>query len=239
MADEMNSTCTDKAQDQTEQAVPDADTARMADTMVEDATAEGATEADTACDAQAGAADDADENGKLRGSERRRLKRAEAELAEANKKLEQAKQELATERDKYLRMLAEQYGMSLLAEYDNFRRRTAKEKEGIYTDACADAVRELLPIVDTLERAVADIPPEKQDDPVAKGVRMTLKAAADALRKLDVTEVETAKFDPNLHNAVMHVEDDTRGEGEIVDVFQKGYRRGDKVIRFAMVRVAN
>ena len=145
-------------------------------------------------------------------------------------KLEQAKQELATERDKYLRMLA---------EYDNFRRRTAKEKEGIYTDACADAVRELLPIVDTLERAVADIPPEKQDDPVAKGVRMTLKAAADALRKLDVTEVETVKFDPNLHNAVMHVEDDTRGEGEIVDVFQKGYRRGDKVIRFAMVRVAN
>ena len=92
---------------------------------------------------------------------------------------------------------------------------------------------------DTLERAVADIPPEKQDDPVAKGVRMTLKAAADALRKLDVTEVETVKFDPNLHNAVMHVEDDTRGEGEIVDVFQKGYRRGDKVIRFAMVRVAN
>lgn len=235
MADEMNSTCTDRAQDQTEQAVPDADTARMADTMAEDATAEdataeGATEADTACDAQAGAADDADENGKLRGSERRRLKRAEAELAEANKKLEQAKQELATERDKYLRMLA---------EYDNFRRRTAKEKEGIYTDACADAVRELLPIVDTLERAVADIPPEKQDDPVAKGVRMTLKAAADALRKLDVTEVETVKFDPNLHNAVMHVEDDTKGEGEIVDVFQKGYRRGDKVIRFAMVRVAN
>lgn len=230
MADEMNSTCTDKAQDQTEQAVPDADTTRMADTMAEGATAEGATEADTACDAQAGAADDADENGKLRGSERRRLKRTEAELAEANKKLEQAKQELATERDKYLRMLA---------EYDNFRRRTAKEKEGIYTDACADAVRELLPIVDTLERAVADIPPEKQDDPVAKGVRMTLKAAADALRKLDVTEVETVKFDPNLHNAVMHVEDDTKGEGEIVDVFQKGYRRGDKVIRFAMVRVAN
>ena len=148
MADEMNSTCTDKAQDQTEQAVPDADTARMADTMAEDATAEGATEADTACDAQAGAADDADENGKLRGSERRRLKRAEAELAEANKKLEQAKQELATERDKYLRMLA---------EYDNFRRRTAKEKEGIYTDACADAVRELLPIVDTLERAVGHV----------------------------------------------------------------------------------
>ena len=226
MADEMNSTCTDKAQDQTGQAVPDADTACMA----EGATAEGATEADTACDAQAGAADDADENGKLRGSERRRLKRAAAELAEANKKLKQAKQELATERDKYLRMLA---------EYDNFRRRTAKEKEGIYTEACADAVRELLPIVDTLERAVADIPPEKQDDPVAKGVRMTLKAAADALRKLDVTEVETVKFDPNLHNAVMHVEDDTKGEGEIVDVFQKGYRRGDKVIRFAMVRVAN
>lgn len=171
-----------------------------------------------------------DETGKLRGSERRRFKRAEAELAEANKSLEQAKNDLAAERDKYLRMLA---------EYDNYRRRTAKEKEGIYTDACADAVKELLPVVDTLERAVADIPADKQDDPVAKGVRMTLKTAADALKKLGVSEIETTTFDPNLHNAVMHVEDDTKGEGEIVEVFQKGYKRGDKVIRFAMVRVAN
>lgn len=206
--------------EQPEQSVTDADNAAAA--AVAEDVPEGGESAttDTA----------GDENGKLRGSEKRRLKRAEAELAEANKNLEQAKSDLATERDKYLRMLA---------EYDNYRRRTAKEKEGIYTDACADAVKELLPVIDTLERAVADVPADKQDDPVAKGVRMTLKVASDALKKLGVSEIETTTFDPNLHNAVMHVEDDTKGEGEIVEVFQKGYKRGDKVIRFAMVRVAN
>lgn len=219
MADEMNTSCTDKVQEQPEQAAAEADSVAAAD-----AEAAGTDDGDADTDVTE------DGDGKLRVSERRRLKRAEAELAEAGKKLEQAKSELAAERDKYLRMLA---------EYDNYRRRTAKEKESIYTDACADAVKELLPIVDTLERAVADIPPDRQDDPVAKGVRMTLKTAAEALRKLDVTEVETEKFDPNLHNAVMHIEDSTRGEGEIVDVYQKGYKKGDKVIRFAMVRVAN
>lgn len=169
-------------------------------------------------------------DGKLRGSDKKRLKRVEAELAETNKKLEAAEAELATERDKYLRMLA---------EYDNYRRRTTKEKEGIYTDAVADAVSELLPIIDTLEKAVAGIPEGEEEAPFAKGMRLTLKVAADALRKLDVTEIETVTFDPNLHNAVGHIEDETRGEGEIVDVFQKGYLKGDKVIRFAMVRVAN
>lgn len=169
-------------------------------------------------------------DGKLRGSDKRRLKRAEAELAEACKKVEATEAELATERDKYLRMLA---------EYDNYRRRTAKEKESIYTDAVADAVSELLPIIDTLEKAVSEIPEGEEEAPFAKGMRLTLKVAGDALRKLDVTEIETVTFDPNLHNAVGHIEDETRGEGEIVDVFQKGYRKGDKVIRFAMVRVAN
>lgn len=169
-------------------------------------------------------------DGKLRGSDKKRLKRAEAELAEVKKKAEATEAELATERDKYLRMLA---------EYDNYRRRTAKEKESIYTDAVADAVSELLPIIDTLEKAVSEIPEGEEEAPFAKGMRLTLKVAGDALRKLDVTEIETVTFDPNLHNAVGHIEDETRGEGEIVDVFQKGYRKGDKVIRFAMVRVAN
>lgn len=196
------------------------DTVRETDTPLPD-------ETDTQATAEA-SEDEGD--GKLRGSDKKRLKRAEAELTETNKKLEAAEAELATERDKYLRMLA---------EYDNYRRRTAKEKEGIYTDAVADAVSELLPIIDTLEKAVAGIPEGEEEAPFAKGMRLTLKVAADALRKLDVTEIETVTFDPNLHNAVGHIEDETRGEGEIVDVFQKGYRKGDKVIRFAMVRVAN
>lgn len=195
------------------------DTVRETDTPSPDETAQAAVETSE---------DEGD--GKLRGSDKKRLKRAEAELAEAKKKAEATEAELATERDKYLRMLA---------EYDNYRRRTAKEKESIYTDAVADAVSELLPIIDTLEKAVSEIPEGEEEAPFAKGMRLTLKVAGDALRKLDVTEIETVTFDPNLHNAVGHIEDETRGEGEIVDVFQKGYRKGDKVIRFAMVRVAN
>ena len=127
----------------------------------------------------------------------------------------------------------------MLAEYDNFRRRTVKEKETIYTDAATDTIKEILPVVDTLERAAAGLSPEDAESPLGKGITMTLKAAEDALAKMGVEPVPTEVFDPTLHNAVMHVEDDTRGEGEIVAVFQRGYRKGDHIIRYAMVQVAN
>ena len=170
------------------------------------------------------------EEGKVKGSDRKKLKKAEAELAETKKKLEAAEAALAEEKDKYLRMLA---------EYDNFRRRTAKEKETIYGDATADTVKGLLPVVDTLERAAAALTPEDAESPLGKGITMTLKSATDALTKLGVEEVPTDVFNPDIHNAVMHVEDETLGEGAIVAVFQKGYRKGDHIIRYAMVQVAN
>ena len=170
------------------------------------------------------------EEGKVKGSDRKKLKKAEAELAETKKKLEAAEAALAEEKDKYLRMLA---------EYDNFRRRTAKEKETIYGDATADTVKGLLPVVDTLERAAAALTPEDAESPLGKGITMTLKSATDALAKLGVEEVPTDVFNPDIHNAVMHVEDETLGEGAIVAVFQKGYRKGDHIIRYAMVQVAN
>ena len=154
----------------------------------------------------------------------------EAELAETKKKLEAAEAALAEEKDKYLRMLA---------EYDNFRRRTAKEKETIYGDATADTIKGLLPVIDTLERAAAALTPEDAESPLGKGITMTLKSATDALAKLGVEEVPTDVFNPNIHNAVMHIEDETLGEGAIVAVFQKGYRKGDHIIRYAMVQVAN
>ena len=115
------------------------------------------------------------EEGKVKGSDRKKLKKAEAELAETKKKLEAAEAALAEEKDKYLRMLA---------EYDNFRRRTAKEKETIYGDATADTVKGLLPVVDTLERAAAALTPEDAESPLGKGITMTLKSATDALAKL-------------------------------------------------------
>ena len=169
-------------------------------------------------------------DGKLKGGDKKRLKKAEAELAETKKKLEAAETALAEEKDKYLRMLA---------EYDNFRRRTAKEKETIYGDAAAETVKGLLPVVDTLERAAAGLTPEDAESPLGHGITMILKSATDALAKLGVEEVPCDVFNPDIHNAVMHVEDDSLPEGAIVSVFQKGYRKGDHIIRYAMVQVAN
>ena len=159
-------------------------------------------------------------------AEKKKSKKADAELLEAKKELEKMQAAYEECNDKYLRMMA---------EYDNFRKRSAKEKEGIYADAFADCIGNMLPILDNLERA------SKSDnlEAVKKGLDMTAKAFADAMQKMGVTEVETKTFDPNLHNAVMHVEDDQFGESEIVEVFQKGYCKGDKIIRYAMVKVAN
>ena len=130
--------------------------------------------------------------------------------------------------------------MRLYAEYDNFRRRSQKEKEGTYADAYIDALTQILPILDNLERE-AQYGGEDKEHPLAKGLELTLKSFAETLEKMGVTEIPALgeKFDPNVHNAVMHVEDEAFGENEVVEVFMKGYIRGDKVLRHSMVKVAN
>lgn len=130
--------------------------------------------------------------------------------------------------DKYLRMAA---------EYENFRRRSREEMTANYSSAVADTVGELLPIVDNLERASLYDDGEK----VKEGLAMTAKSVEAVFAKLGVEAVGKVgeTFDPNLHNAVLHDEDETRGEGEITDVFQKGYKKGEKIIRFAMVKAVN
>ena len=136
--------------------------------------------------------------------------------------------ELAELNDKYLRMAA---------EYDNFRRRSREEKEATYENALADTVASLLPIIDNLERAAM------YDDgaKVKEGLEMIAKSVKSAFASLGVEEIGAVgeTFDPNLHSAVMHVEDDEHGEGEIVEVFQKGYKKGKHIIRFATVKTAN
>ena len=138
-------------------------------------------------------------------------------------------QELAAANDRYLR---------LMAEYDNFRKRSQKEKEALYGDIKANAVKEFLPVYDNLERALAA---ETADEAYRKGVEMIMAQFNKTLEKLGVTEIKSLgeKFDPQFHNAVMHTDDEEKGENEIVEVFQKGFMLGDKVIRFAMVKVAN
>lgn len=123
------------------------------------------------------------------------------------------------------------------AEYDNYRKRTTKEKEGIYTDAVEDVLKQLLPVLDNLERAISV---EGNVDDLKKGVDLTIRQFQDSLEKLGVVEIDTnSNFDPNFHEAVMHVEDNSFEENSIAEVFQKGYKRGAKVIRHSIVKVAN
>ena len=128
--------------------------------------------------------------------------------------------------------------LRLLAEYDNYRKRSQKEKDSLYADIKADTVTKFLPVYDNLVRALKQ---GTEDEAYRKGVEMIMNQFCSTLEKLGVTKTESLgqKFDPKFHNAVMHVEDDEKGENEIVEVFQDGFMLGDKVIRFAMVKVAN
>ena len=145
-----------------------------------------------------------------------------AQLAALQAKLDQ-------EHDAYLR---------LAAEYDNFRKRSQKEKDSLYQDAKTDTVSKILPVFDNLERAVNQ---PTEDEAYKKGVEMTMSGLRDVMSALGVTEFGEAgdAFDPNMHNAVMHIEDESLGENVIAQVFQKGFKIGEKVVRFAMVQVAN
>ena len=143
--------------------------------------------------------------------------------------LEALKDSLAKKEEQYLR---------LAAEYDNYRKRTQKEKTDAYQSAKADAVLAFLPVYDNLERALKQ---ETADAAYKKGVEMTMTGLKDVLAKLGVEEIpaQGEPFDPNVHNAVMHVEDESVCAGIVVEVFQAGFRAGEKVIRAAMVKVAN
>ena len=152
------------------------------------------------------------------------------ERDDLQKQLEQASAEAGKLKDQLLRTAA---------EYDNFRKRSDREKKAIYADATADAVTELLSVADNLERALAQEECSAED--LRKGVEMVLNQLHAAFHKLNVSEMGAVgePFDPALHNAVSHVEDEALEENVISQVFQKGYRIGEKVIRHAMVQVAN
>ena len=166
-----------------------------------------------------------EENNVSNLDEFKKLKEENMTFKDKNKKLEN---ELEALKDRLLR---------LSSEYENYRRRTDKEKEGIYTNACEDILKRILPVLDNLERAAVV---EGDLDDIKKGIDMTIRQFIDALEKLDVVEIDaTGEFDPNVHQAVMHNEDDAFGANQVAEVFQKGYKRGDKVIRHTMVRVVN
>ena len=156
-------------------------------------------------------------------------KKPEAAKQQEASEFEKAQQALAQEHDSYLR---------LAAEYDNYRKRSQKEKDNLYTEIRSETVEKFLPVYDNLERALAQ---ETQDAAFKKGVEMTMNQLVSVMEKLGVESFGAAgdHFDPQLHNAVMHIEDESLGENVIAEVFQKGFKVGEKVVRFAMVKVAN
>lgn len=138
-------------------------------------------------------------------------------------------QELADANDRYVR---------LVAEYDNYRKRTAREKDSIYPDAVANTLKEILPVLDNFERAL-EAP--CSDEEFKKGMTMIHEGLVSVLTRLGVEPIGVVgeEFDPNRHNAVMHVDDESLGKNVVAQIFQKGYRIGDKILRYAMVQQAN
>lgn len=133
--------------------------------------------------------------------------------------------------DKYLR---------LMAEYDNFKKRTQKEKEETFDYAVANTVEKLLPVIDNLERATQSLA-EEEKNTFSEGVEMVQRQLLEILEKIGVSKIEAQdkEFDPNIHNAVMHIDDESAGTNVVVEEFMKGYKFKDKVIRYSMVKVAN
>ena len=144
--------------------------------------------------------------------------------------MELAVKQLETTKDQFTR---------LSAEYDNYRKRTTKEKDNIYQDAKADTVKAFLDVYDNLERAAAT--PGDEESPHKKGLEMIFQQYKTILEKLGVTEIQAKgqTFDPEKMNAVMHIDDENLGENEVAQVFQAGFQMGDKIVRYAIVQVAN
>lgn len=157
--------------------------------------------------------------------EEKESKKEDKKSVKAEKEIKALKDELAEANDKYLR---------LAAEYDNYRKRTLKEKSDAYNDAYIDAVKAILPLADSLDKAMQFTP----DD---EGIKAITKQLKDIFAKIGVSEIESdgKEFDPNLHNAIMHEENEELGENVVTQTFEKGYKLGEKIIRHAMVKVAN
>lgn len=197
------------------------ETAPAAEDVKTDTAAPAAEDAKTAP-----AAETEETPAKQDGKKEAKKEKEPKEKKETKKEIEA---DLAAEKDKYLR---------LLAEYDNYRRRSTREREAIYADVRCDTLKKFLPVYDSLSRALTQTP---ADDPARKGLEGIMNQYNAALNQLGVTAIEAVgqPFDANRHNAVMHIEDDAYGEGVVVEEFEKGFCIGDRVLRYSVVKVAN
>ena len=161
--------------------------------------------------------------GAVKDAEAKEAPKAEPQAEDATLAL---KRQLAETSDKYLRVLA---------EYDNFRKRSIKERDGIYADAYVDCIKNMLPVIDNIERVLT----LTGEESFMEGLKLIVNQTREALTKMGVKEIECKTFDPNLHNAVMHIEDENFGENIVAEEFQKGYMYRESVVRYSMVKVMN
>ncbi len=177
-------------------------------------------------------AEKSDEAESTVNEEQEKTNESEEAAAEAEEKPDKKDQKIAELNDRYVR---------LFAEFDNFRKRSEAEKSGMFAEGERTVLLKILPLIDNFERALSTIPENEKGTAFADGIEKVYRAFADQLKSLGVTEIEALgkEFDANLHNAVMHIEDEEQGENIIVEEFQKGYMFGDKVLRYSMVKVAN
>lgn len=190
----------------------------------------------------AAASDKASAEAEETKAEEAKAEEAEAKKAEADEE-DDDEDELPADNAEAVSDLEARY-MSLYAEYDNYRKRTQKEKDNLYADAIASVTKDFLTLIDNLDRATegAKKSDENSLDKVIQGMELVGRQAQDTLKKIGVEEIPAergTKFDPNLHEAMMHIDDEELGEQEIAMVFAKGYKYKDRVIRHAQVQVAN
>ena len=177
------------------------------------------------------------------GEEKETPEGGSAEAGAEEKQTEEAGQKEKTKpdpKDLKIEELTDKY-KRLFAEFDNFRKRTDAEKSGMYAEGQRNVLEKILPVIDNFERALENVPEELKGSSYVEGVEKIYRSCMDTLKALGVEPIETVgkPFDANLHNAVMHVEDEDHGENEVVEEFQRGYTFKDKVLRYSMVKVAN
>ena len=192
-------------------------------------------------------------NGKCIKEKREKTSESKKTIEDKNKELNESKKTIE-DKDKELNKLKKviedkdkelndyiKLLRSSRAEFDNYKKRTNKEKETTYDDGFGDAIKKILPIVDNFERAVECGPSDETNDSFYEGIKMVLKQTKDCFSSCGVEEISALneKFDPNVHNAVMHIEDSNYGENEVIEVLQKGYKYKDRILRYSMVKVAN
>lgn len=208
--------------------------------MVKEAVEEAKKNAQEAEETEVGTEEMAEEETEEKEAEETEAKTEESEEDKKSEKKLFGKKNKKDKKDEKIEELTDRLARQM-AEFDNFRKRTEKEKSQMYEVGAKDIIEKILPVVDNFERGLDAVPEEKKEDPFIQGMEKVYKQFMTVLESVEVKPIEALgnQFDPNFHNAVMHVEDENFGENEVAEEFQKGYMYRDSVVRHSMVKVAN